>query len=163
MSKLHIPSTQATRFLRERQIPCIPHIYRYQGGGARASAEILGMDPMRVAKTLLFENAAREPLVVVMNGPYETSTKALARELGTKSIEPCEVERAEALTGYRVGGISPFGQRTVMPIYIQIDLFEFETILVNGGQRGFLVELAPTVIEETLGATLVDVALERRG
>ena len=163
MSKLHLPSTQALRFLRLHEIPFTPHMYRYQGGGgARASAEALGVELLRVAKTLVFENEARAPLVVIMNGPYETSLEALARELGTKGIEPCAVERAELLTGYRVGGISPFGQRTAMPVYMQIDLFEFERIFVNGGQRGFLVELSPGDIEKALGATLVDVANKPR-
>lgn len=159
MAKPRIPSTQATRFLREHDIPFTPHVYRYQGGGAKASAEILGIEPLRVAKTLIFETSESEPLVVIMNGPYETSLKTLARELDKKSIVQCAVERAEALTGYRVGGISPFGQRTAMPMYIQIDLLEFATILVNGGQRGFLVELAPGVIEQFLKAEIVDVAV----
>jgi Cys-tRNA(Pro) deacylase len=150
------------RFLRERGVAFTPHLYRYQGGGAKASAEILGVLPARVAKTLIFETSEAEPLCVIMNGPYETSLKALARELGKKSIEPCPVARAEALTGYRVGGISPFGQRTAMPMYMQIDLFEFDSVLVNGGQRGFLVELAPGVIETITGAEIVDVAVRPR-
>jgi Cys-tRNA(Pro) deacylase len=147
------------RFLRERGLSFTPHLYRYQGGGARASAEILGVEPLRVAKTLIFETAAARPLCVIMNGPFETSLKTLARELGEKSIAPCAVARAEALTGYRVGGISPFGQRTAMPMYMQLDLFEFDTVLVNGGQRGFLVELAPGDIEQATGAEIVDVAV----
>lgn len=147
------------RFLRERAIEFVPHLYRYQGGGAKASAVALGVDPLRVAKTLIFETDLGEPLVVIMNGPFETSLKTLARELGKKSIVSCDVGRAELLTGYRVGGISPFGQRVEMPKYMQIDLLEFDTIFVNGGQRGFLVEIAPGVIERTLGADLCDVAL----
>jgi Cys-tRNA(Pro) deacylase len=162
MTSPRIPSTQAVRFLRERGVAFTPHLYRYQGGGARASAEILGVLPLRVAKTLIFETAEAEPLCVIMNGPYETSLKTLARELGKKSIEPCEVARAETLTGYRVGGISPFGQRTAMPVYMQIDLFELDTVLVNGGQRGFLIELPPASIEQLTGAELVDVAVRPR-
>lgn len=163
MAKARIPSSPAIRFLREHSIPFTPHLYRYQGGGAAASAAALGVEPLRVAKTLIMETSAFEPLVVVMNGPYETSLKALARDLGTKSVTPCAVARAEALTGYRVGGISPFGQRTAMPVYMQVDLFEHDTILVNGGQRGFLVELAPAAVEAALHADLVDVAVGRSG
>ena len=152
------PVTMGVRFLREHGIEVVPHLYEYVGGGARASAQVLGVEPLRVAKTLVFENERAEPLVVVMNGPYEVAVKVLARELGTKQIVPCNPARAEALTGYRVGGISPFGSRTAMPVHIQIDLFEFDTILVNGGKRGFLVEVAPAVIERTLGAGVVDAA-----
>lgn len=163
MSHARIPSTQGVRFLRERGIEFTPHLYRYQGGGARASAEILGVLPMRVAKTLVFESSEGDPLVVIMNGPFETSLKTLARELGKKSISPCAPARAEALTGYRVGGISPFGQRTAMPMYMQIDLFEFDSVLINGGQRGFLVELSPETIQEATAAELVDVAVRAPG
>ena len=137
----------------------MPHLYRYQGGGARASAAILGIEPLRVAKTLIFEVTGGHPITVIMNGPFQTSLKSLAREIGEKSIAQCPPARAESLTGYRVGGISPFGQRTAMSTYMQIDLFEFETILVNGGQRGFLVEVSPGDIETVLAAELVDVAI----
>ena len=146
------------RFLRERGIEIVPHLYEWEGGGAKASAAALSVDPLRVAKTLIFENDRAEPLVVIMNGPYEVAVKVLAREIGARRIDPCAPERAEALTGYRVGGISPFGQRTPMPFYMQIDLFEFETIFVNGGKRGFLVEVPPQTIERELGADLVDAA-----
>lgn len=152
------PVTMGVRFLRERGIEIVPHLYEWEGGGARASAEALGVEPMRVAKTLVLEDERAEPLVVLMNGPYEVAVKVLARELGRKRIEPCAPARAEALTGYRVGGISPFGMRTGMPFYMQIDLFEFETIFVNGGKRGFLVEVPPQAIERELGAGLVDAA-----
>lgn len=155
------PSTQALLFLRARDIAFTPHVYTYRGGGAKASASALGIEPLRVAKTLIFETSAGAPVTVVMNGPFETSVKALARELRVKSVTPCAVARAEALTGYRVGGISPFGQRTAMPLYLQIDLFEYDTILVNGGQRGFLIELAPDVIQNTLDADIIDVAIKR--
>lgn len=156
-----LPSTQALRFLRARGVAFQPHLYRYQGGGARASAEILGIEPLRVAKTLIFERSDRRPITVIMNGPFETSLKALARDIGDKSIAQCSTARAEALTGYRVGGISPFGQRTDMPVYMQIDLFQFAAVLVNGGQRGFLVEVAPGDIESALSAELVDVAIKK--
>lgn len=148
----------AVRFLRERGVAIVPHLYDYEGGGARASAVALGVDPLRVAKTLLFQDQDAAPLVVIMNGRYEVAVKVLARELGARRIDPCAPERAEALTGYRVGGISPFGMRTAMPMYLQIDLFGFETIFVNGGKRGFLVEVAPQTIERELGAGLVDAA-----
>lgn len=163
VSTKRLPSTQAIRVLRARDIAFTPHQYRYQGGGAKASADILGIEPLRVAKTLIFETSGKRPLVVIMNGPYETSLKALSRHLGEKSIEPCSVARAESLTGYRVGGISPFGQRVAMPVFMQLDLFEFDAILVNGGQRGFLIELSPEVIENALDAEIVDVAIKSPG
>lgn len=158
MSSEKYPVTMGVRFLRERGVEIVPHLYDWEGGGARASAAALGVDPLRVAKTLVFEDERAEPLVVIMNGPYEVAVKVLARELGARRIEPCAPERAEALTGYRVGGISPFGMRTAMRFYMQIDLFESETIFVNGGKRGFLVELPPQTIERELGAGLVDAA-----
>lgn len=161
MGKPTHPITMGVRFLREHGIEVVPHVYEYQGGGARASAEALGVEPLRVAKTLVFENERAEPLVVVMNGPYEVAVKVLAREIGARQVTPCNPARAEALTGYRVGGISPFGSRTAMPVYIQIDLFQFGTILVNGGKRGFLVEVAPALIERLLGAGIVDAATTR--
>ena len=147
--------------MREQAISFTPYLYRYHSGGATAlaAAEALDVDALRVAKTLVFESESRDPLVVIMNGRYQTSVKALARELAKKSIAPCSASRAESLTGYRVGGISPFGQRTAMPVYMQIDLFEFETIWVNGGQRGFMIEVAPGAIEQALAARLVDVAI----
>lgn len=159
MSKIRLPSTPALRFLRSHEVEFVPHQYHYRGGGAKGSASALGLEPMRVAKTLIFEISMPRPLVVIMNGPFETSLKALARDLDVRQITPTSVERAELLTGYRVGGISPFGHRRSMPCYMQKDLFDYETILVNGGQRGLLVELAPTVIQELLEATIVDVAI----
>lgn len=159
MARPTYPITMGVRFLRERDIEVIPHLYEYAGGGARASAQALGVDPLRVAKTLIFENQRAEPLIVVMNGPYEVAVKVLAREVGAKQIAPCSQARAEGLTGYRVGGISPFGTRSGMPVHAQLDLFQFDTILINGGKRGFLVEVAPEVLEQTLGADIVDVAV----
>lgn len=150
------------RFMREHGVEFVSHVYRYQGGGAQASAEILGVDPVRVAKTLILEDDTGAAVCVVMNGPYEVATGVLARELDRKRIDPCSEARAEALTGYRIGGISPFGQRTEMPLCVQLDLFEHERILVNGGQRGFLVEIDPHELERTRAARLVDAAVKRR-
>ena len=153
------PTTLAVRFLREREIAFVPHLYRYAGGGAAGSAAALGVEPLRVAKTLILEDETGQPRVVVMNGPYEVGVKQLARHLSCKRVAPCAPARAESLTGYRVGGISPFGQRVRSPTYLQLDLFEHPTIFVNGGQRGFLIELAPAEIERSLEAELVDVAV----
>lgn len=160
MAKPDYPITMGVRFLREHEVPFVAHLYRWTGGGAIGSARTLGVDPLRVAKTLIFENQKAEPLTIIMNGPYEVGVGKLARHVGTKSIAPCAVARAEALTGYRVGGISPFGQKTKMPAYIQLDLFEYDTILVNGGKRGFLVEVSPGAVERVLAAEIVDVAVE---
>lgn len=160
MSRPDHPVTLAVRFLRERGVAFVPHLYRYEGGGARASAAALGVDPLRVAKTLVLEDEETAPMCVVMNGPYDVSLKELARQLGRKRIDACATARAEKLTGYRVGGISPFGQRTAVPVHIQVDLFAFERILVNGGKRGFLVELAPADLERGLDAEIIDAAVK---
>jgi len=149
----------AVRFLLAHRVAFVPHVYEYRGGGALGSAATLGIDPLRVAKTLVLEDDDRAPLCVVMNGPWEVATGVLARRLGRKRIAPCAPERAESLTGYRVGGISPFGQRTEMPLYVQADLFEHDRILVNGGRRGFLVEIDPRELERTRGAERIDAAV----
>ncbi len=162
MAKAGYPITLGVRFLRERDIDIVPHQYKYEGGGARASAAALSVEPLRVAKTLLFENDHAQPLVVIMNGPLEVAVKVLARALGHKKIVPCTTARAESLTGYRVGGISPFGMLTAMPYYIQLDLFEFETVFINGGKRGFLIELSPATIESLLAAEIIDAAVPSR-
>lgn len=155
------PSTPATRLLRERGIPYTEHPYRYEErGGTRVSARELGVDEHAVVKTLIMEDEAREPLVVLMHGDREVSVKALARALGKKTIQPCKPEVANRHSGYQVGGTSPFGTRRAMPVYLERSILELPTVYVNGGSRGFLVGLTPADLMRLLEPTLVDVGIE---
>jgi Cys-tRNA(Pro) deacylase len=158
MSK--VPSTPATRLLREQGIPYTEHLYRYEErGGTRVSARELSVDEHAVVKTLVMEDEDREPLVVLMHGDREVSVKALARALGKKLIQPCKPEVANRHSGYQVGGTSPFGTRRAMPVYLERSILELATIYVNGGSRGFLVGIAPADLQRVLHPTPVEVAI----
>jgi Cys-tRNA(Pro) deacylase len=155
------PITPAVRALRAKRIEFEPHLYAYEEhGGTKRSAEMLRVDEHAVIKTLVFENDARKPFVVLMHGDCSVSAKQLARHLGVKSVQPCEIERAQKLTGYMVGGTSPFGTRTAMPVYVEKTVFELPRIYINGGKRGFLVELEPRVLKELWQAQEVEVAIK---
>ena len=154
------PITPAIRILRERKVDFTPHLYDYvEQGGAKESARQLGVDVHAVVKTLVFETNEKKPLIVLMHGDREVSTKNLARFLGVKSVEPVTPEKASKLTGYLVGGTSPFGTRTKMPVYAERTIFDIERIYINGGKRGFLVEIKPEVLN-SLNAVLVEVGIE---
>lgn len=156
------PVTPAARFLRESNIPFTPHLYDYvEKGGARESARQLGVDEHAVVKTLVFETNEKRPLIVLMHGDREVSTKGLARLMGVKSVEPATPEKASKLTGYLVGGTSPFGTRSAMPVYVEKSILSLEKIYINGGKRGFLVEIDPKVILDVLPAEPVAVAIEK--
>jgi Cys-tRNA(Pro) deacylase len=155
------PSTAATRALREHDIPYTEHLYRYEEkGGTAVSARELGVDEHAVVKTLVMEDDAKQPLVVLMHGDREVSTKALARQLGKRSVEICRPEVANRHSGYLVGGTSPLGTRKKMPVYVERTVLDLPTIYVNGGSRGFLVGVAPKDLARVLSATPVDVAIE---
>src|SRR5512138_3507407 len=152
------PSTPATRLLREKGVAYTEHLYRYEErGGTRVSSRELGVDEHAVVKTLVMQDDAGEPLVVLMHGDREVSTKALARQLGRKAVEICRPEVANRHSGYQVGGTSPFGTRKVMPVYVERTILELPRLYVNGGSRGFLVGLAPADLVRVLAPTLVDV------
>ena len=154
------PITPAIRILRVRKVDFTPHLYDYvEKGGAKESARQLGVDVHAVVKTLVFETNEKKPLIVLMHGDREVSTKNLARFLGVKSVEPVTPEKASKLTGYLVGGTSPFGTRTKMPVYAERTIFDIERIYINGGKRGFLVEIKPEVLN-SLNAVLVEVGIE---
>jgi Cys-tRNA(Pro) deacylase len=158
MSK--VPSTPATRLLRERGVAYTEHLYRYEEkGGTRVSARELGVDEHAVVKTLVMEDEAGEPLVVLMHGDREVSTKALARQLGRRSVQICRPEVANRHSGYQVGGTSPFGTRKAMPIFVERTVLALPRIFVNGGSRGFLVGLAPADLAAVLSPAPVDVAI----
>jgi Cys-tRNA(Pro) deacylase len=159
MSK--VPSTPATRLLREKGVAYTEHPYRYEDrGGTAVSARELGVPEHAVVKTLVLEDDHGAPLVLLMHGDREVSTKALARQLGRKSVEMCRPEVANRHSGYQVGGTSPFGTRKAMAVFLERSILSLERIYVNGGSRGFLVGLAPQDLVRLLSPTLVDVALE---
>jgi len=161
MKKPSHSETPATQFLRKAGVAFTEHFYEYvEKGGTAVSSDALGVPEHSVVKTLMMEDEARAPLVVLMHGDRKVSTKNLARQAGRKKIEPCQPEVAQRHSGYQVGGTSPFGTRKKMPVYVEKSILELDRIWINGGRRGFLVCIAPAEIVRTLGATLVEVALE---
>lgn len=154
------PVTPAIRCLREKKVDFTPHLYNYvEKGGTRESAKQLGVDEHAVIKTLVFETNEKKSLIVLMHGDREVSTKNLARHLEVKSVEPATPEKASKITGYLVGGTSPFGTKTKVPVYVEKTIFALEKIYINGGKRGFLVEMRPSVLRETLDVKEVAVAV----
>jgi len=155
------PSTNATRLLRASGVDFTEHLYRYEEkGGTRVSARELGVDEHAVIKTLVMEDDHKRPLVVLMHGDREVSTKGLARVIGAKTVTPCKPDVADRHSGYQVGGTSPFGTRKEMPVYVERTVLALPRVYVNGGSRGFLVGLAPEVFTRLLKATPVDAAVE---
>ena len=158
---LDFPITQAVRYLREKKVEFVPHLYDYiEKGGAKESARQLGVDVHTIVKTLVFETIEQKPLIVLMHGDKEVSTKNLARHLGVKSVEAVTPEKVTKLTGYLVGGTSPFGTKTKMPVYVERTIFALERIYINGGKRGFLMEIEPTVIREIMSIKEIEVGIE---
>jgi len=154
------PSTQGTRFLKAKGVPFTEHLYRYEEhGGTAVSARELGVDEHAVVKTLVMEDETARPLVVLMHGDREVSTKALARQIGAKAVHICRPEVANRHSGYLVGGTSPFGLKRAMPVYVEKGILELERIYINGGSRGFLVGLDPRALLGLLDARPVEVAL----
>jgi Cys-tRNA(Pro) deacylase len=149
----------AIRALRAAEVAFVPHLYAWQPhGGTRASSEALGVPEHAVVKTLIFETERGDPLCILMHGDREVSTKQLARSIGTKTVAPCAPEVADRHSGYQVGGTSPFGLRRAMPIFMQATILELPKIYINGGARGFLVEIDPHDAQRVLTPTLVDAA-----
>jgi len=154
------PITPAVRLLREKKIAFEPFLYDYvEKGGTRRSAESLGVDEHSVIKTLVFETSDKKPLIVLQHGDRQVSTKELARQIGAKSAMPATPDRANKLTGYLVGGTSPFGVRTKMPIYAESSIFDLEKIWINGGKRGFLIAIEPEILKQILEVVPVTVAI----
>lgn len=161
MKKPSHSETPATQLLRKAGVAFTEHFYDYvDKGGTAVSAEALGVPEHSVVKTLLMEDEARAPLVVLMHGDRKVSTKNLARQADRKKVEPCQPEVAQRHSGYQVGGTSPFGTRKKIPVYLERSILGLEKILINGGRRGFLVGIAPGELVRTLAPVLVDVALE---
>ena len=157
---MNYPVTPAVRLLRERGVDFEPHLYDYEErGGTRHSAQLLGVDEHAVVKTLVMETDGRRPLVVLMHGDREVSTKQLARTLGAKNVSPCDPLTAQKHTGYVVGGTSPFGTRARLPVYVEQTIFELPKIYINGGKRGFLVSIEPQALRVVLPVEEVEVAI----
>ncbi|MDA0237767.1 MAG: aminoacyl-tRNA deacylase [Proteobacteria bacterium] len=155
------PVTAAVRFLRAHKVPYAEHLYVYQErGGTSVSAYELGVPEHAVVKTLIMQTENSKPLIVLMHGDKNVSTKGLARLIGTKSITTCDPNVASKHSGYVVGGTSPFGTRKDMPIYIEKSILDLPRIYINGGARGFLVSLAPSVLSDVLNVVPVSVAIE---
>jgi Cys-tRNA(Pro) deacylase len=153
------PRTAATRVLEAQGVAFVARLYRYEeGGGTRVAARELGVDEHAVIKTLVMEDEARRPLIVLMHGDREVATGLLARAIRCKRVAPCAPDAAARHSGYLVGGTSPFGTRKPMPAYMERSILGLPRIFLNGGSRGFLLELAPADVQRVLEPTLVDVA-----
>jgi len=159
MSRDKLPVTNAVRVLREHGVAFTDHPYTYEErGGTAVSARELGVPEHEVVKTLVMEDDRRQPMIVLMHGDREVSTKNLARHLGVKTVSPCDPVVADRHSGYQVGGTSPFGTRRAMPVYMQSTIADLPRIYVNGGRRGYLVGLAPADAIRVLKPVLVDIA-----
>ena len=159
--KEHISETQATQLLRKHHVSFDEHPYPYEEhGGTSVSARELGVPEHAVIKTLVMQDEAAKPLIVLMHGDCKVSTKNLARSIGCKSVEPCKPEVAQRHSGYMIGGTSPFGTKKTMPVYVEASILELPRIYINGGRRGFLVSLAPQVLLDLLKAKPVHCALQ---
>ena len=164
MSRDRLPVTAAMRVLREHSVAFTHHPYDYEArGGTEVSARELGVDEHAVIKTLIMEDDAKRPFVVLMHGDREVSTKNLARHLGAKTVAPCAPAVADRHSGYQVGGTSPFGTRRAMPVYLQRTIAELPYLYVNGGRRGYLVGMTPAELVRVLAPELVDVAVPKGG
>ena len=159
--KERVSETPATALLRQHGVAFTEHPYEYlEHGGAQHSAQVLGLDPFSVLKTLIMQDQDARPLVVLMHGNRKVSTKNLARQIGVKSVEPCAPEVAIRHSGYLVGGTSPSGTRRQMPVFIEETILALPRIAINGGRRGYLVGIDPRVCVDLLGARPVSCAIE---
>jgi Cys-tRNA(Pro) deacylase len=150
--------TPAQRVLKQHGVANTEHPYRYEErGGTRVSSRELGVDEHLVIKTLVMEDDAKRPLIVLMHGDRDVSTKELARQIGAKTVAPCDPDTATRHTGYVVGGTSPFGTKKAMPVYVERSILDLQRVYINGGRRGFLVALAPADLARVLTPTPVEV------
>ena len=153
------PVTQAIRVLREQQVSFSEHLYKYEEkGGTRISARELGVDEHCVIKTLVMEDEHKKPLIILMHGDREVGTGMLARQIGAKKVSPCDAKTADKHSGYQVGGTSPFGTKTAMPVYMEAGITALARIYINGGKRGFLIGLTPAELMRVLQPVLVEAA-----
>ena len=157
---MKFPVTPAIRQLRQAKIDFEQHLYAYEEkGGTAVSSRELGVPEAQVVKTLVMEDDKKKPLIVLMDGVHEVSTKNLARQIGVKTITPCKPDVAQKHSGYQVGGTSPFGVRKQMKVYLEKNILDHERIYINGGKRGFLVSLNPQDLVRVLNPVVVEVGI----
>jgi len=157
--KEHAPETPATSFLRQNNVTFTEHLYNYvERGGTAESARQLSVDEHSVVKTLVMQDQDAKPLIILMHGDRQVSLKNFARQIGAKKVEPCKPEVAQRHTGYQLGGTSPFGTRKLLPVYVERSILALPSIYINGGHRGFLVQIVPQVLTELLRAQPVESA-----
>ncbi len=160
MSDPKAPATAAVRMLRQNKVDFVPRFYSYEEkGGTAVSARELGVDEHSVIKTLIMQDEAKKPFIVLMHGDRQVSTKELARILGVKAVSPCAAADADRYSGYQVGGTSPFATRRPMPVYMEETILDLPRICINGGKRGFLVEIDPREAQRLLQPVLVRVGI----
>ena len=156
---VHVSETPATQWLRGHGVAFTEHPYDYvEHGGTAESAHQLGLDEHAVVKTLVMQDERAQPLIVLMHGERQVSLKELARQIGAKKVEPCAPEVAQRHSGYLVGGTSPFGTRRAMPVFVEASVLELPRLFINGGRRGYLVGMGPSVLTTLLGAQPVHCA-----
>ncbi len=160
MAKFKLPATQAIRMLKQNKVKFIPKPYKYEDkGGTRTSSRELQVDEHIVIKTLVMEDDQQSPFIILMHGDCEVSLKHLARQLKVKKITPCSAAKADNCTGYQTGGISPFGTKQELAVYMEETIANLDKLIINGGKRGLLVEITPTDLIKILKPTLVSVAI----
>ncbi len=160
MPKNKPPVTPAIRLLRREGVAFTDHLYSYEEkGGTAVSARELGVEEHSVVKTLIMEDEHQNPLIVLMHGDRQVSTKELARTIGVKTVAPCLPQVADRHSGYQVGGTSPFATRKAMPVYMEESILRLPRIYINGGKRGYLVGLDPREAVRVLKPTLVKVGI----
>jgi Cys-tRNA(Pro) deacylase len=153
------PLTPAVATLRKQEVEFAFHFYGYRKNAVtRAAAMEVGVDEHIVVKTLVMETGKGKPLIILMHGDRQVSTKALARQMRVKTVKPSSPKDAERLTGYQIGGISPFGTKRKLPVYIEETILDLPRIVINGGRRGFLLELTPKDLIKVLNPTPVTAA-----
>lgn len=164
MEKIEYPVTPAVRVLRESNIPFEPMLYRYEEhGGTALSASALGVSEHAVVKTLVMETEERTPIIILMHGDCEVSTKNLARFLAVKNVAPCDERTAQKFTGYLFGGTSPLGTRVKLLTYAEKTIFDLPKIYINGGKRGFLIAITPSDLLRAIEIVQVEIAVPWRG
>ena len=162
MNKLEIPVTQATRLLKDKKINFVPYVYEYEEkGGTAQTAEVLNVPEHNVIKTLVLQTDTNKVFIMLMHGDYEVSLKELSRILDVKTISPCEAKTAQNATGYLFGGTSPFGTRKMLPVYAESSIFDLEKIYINGGKRGFILEIDPKILKIIFDLEMVDVKIKK--
>ena len=160
MKDIKFPVTPAIHLLREKGVAFVPHLYKYEEkGGTAVSSKALGVPEENVVKTLVMQDDQKNPLIVLMHGNKKVSTKDLARQIGVKSVSPCDPAVADRHSGYQVGGTSPFGTKKQMPVFAESTIQRLDRIFINGGGKGFLIEITPADLERVLAPTWVEVAI----